>query len=422
MENESMRNSKGKRSIVLCVVVITFLLSAVNLHAGDGGRSEGASSLKEAFTSGKFSLNLNYRFEFVDDASFDDDGRASTLRTTMGYKSQQWQGIGVFLEIENVTDLGMGNDHNNKGWDHLWNGVSDRPVVADPEITAVNQAYLNFDFIPNTTLQAGRREIMLGDVRFVGNVGWRQHHQSFDSVYLGTTALPNTKITYVYADKVNRIFGDSKDMGSHLFEADINLGKGGTLSAYAFLLDYDKQADVGLSTSTYGLRYFGSYNLSDTVNGLWDFAVADQSDYGDNPNTVDALYWRAEVGAKFSDWTFKVGREVLGGSPKDGKFTTPLATLHKWNGWADQFLATPANGLVDSTLIVATAIKKVKLTAVYHVFEADTGSADYGTELDLLAVYVTDWKQKFGLKVAMYDADQYKTDTTKLMLWTSWGF
>ncbi len=417
-----MRNSKGKRSIVLYVAVITLLLSVTPLRAGDEGVGEDTSSLAAALKSGKFSLNLNYRFEFVDDDSFDDDGRASTLRTIVNYKSLQWKGVGVFLEFENVTDIGMKYDHNNKGWDHLWNGVSDRPVVADPAITAVNQAYLNFDFIPKTTLQVGRREIVLADVRFVGNVGWRQHHQSFDTMSLSTTALPNTKITYAYVDKVNRIFGDRKDMSSHLFEADISLGKGGTLAAYAFLLDYDEQADAGLSTSTYGLRYFGSWKFSDRAKGLWDLAFADQSDYGDNPSTVDAGYWRAEVGANFSGWTFKVGREVLGGSPGDGKFTTPLATLHKWNGWADQFLVTPENGLVDTTLLVSTTVKEVKLAAIYHFFEAETGDAYYGSELDLLAVYVTDWKQKFGLKVALYDADQYKTDTDKVMLWTSWGF
>jgi hypothetical protein len=28
-------------------------------------------------------------------------------------------------------------------------------------------------------------------------------------------------------------------------------------------------------------------------------------------------------------------------------FTTPLATLHKFQGWADKFLTTPVNGLAD---------------------------------------------------------------------------
>ena len=28
-------------------------------------------------------------------------------------------------------------------------------------------------------------------------------------------------------------------------------------------------------------------------------------------------------------------------------FTTPLASLHKFQGWADKFTATPANGIED---------------------------------------------------------------------------
>ena len=31
----------------------------------------------------------------------------------------------------------------------------------------------------------------------------------------------------------------------------------------------------------------------------------------------------------------------------DGQLQTPLATLHAFNGWADMFLTTPANGLQD---------------------------------------------------------------------------
>jgi hypothetical protein len=42
--------------------------------------------------------------------------------------------------------------------------------------------------------------------------------------------------------------------------------------------------------------------------------------------------------------------------------------------------------------------------------------------VDFHAVYATSWKQKIGLKVAAYDADEHSTDVTKVMLWTSWGF
>ena len=137
---------------------------------------------------------------------------------------------------------------------------------------------------------------------------------------------------------------------------------------------------------------------------------------------MDADYYRAEAGAKVGGWTVKAGREVLGGDPDNGRFTTPLATLHGWNGWADRFLATPANGLVDTFLKVSTAIGKVKLTGVYHVFEADHGGADYGDEIDLVATVATSWKQIFGLKAALYEADTHASDVEKVWLWTSWKF
>jgi len=41
-------------------------------------------TLGYAVTKGKISLNLRYRYEDVDQADFDDRGRASTLRTTLG--------------------------------------------------------------------------------------------------------------------------------------------------------------------------------------------------------------------------------------------------------------------------------------------------------------------------------------------------
>ena len=114
---------------------------------------------------------------------------------------------------------------------------------------------------------------------------------------------------------------------------------------------------------------------------------------------------------------------MLEGSPGEGKFTTPLATLHKFNGWADKFLATPANGLEDLYLAVNGSVKKkLKWAAIYHDFSANEGDADYGTELDLLLSYRTAWNQTFGLKTAFYEADTHAADTDKIMVWTSYRF
>ena len=37
-------------------------------------------------------------------------------------------------------------------------------------------------------------------------------------------------------------------------------------------------------------------------------------------------------------------------------------------------------------------------------------------------IYNTPWKQQVALKYAAYDAKGWATDTTKLWIWTSWGF
>ena len=64
-------------------------------------------------------------------------------------------------------------------------------------------------------------------------------------------------------------------------------------------------------------------------------------------------------------------------------FRTPLATLHAFQGWADLFLATPNAGIDDLFFNVKFGIEKWQLQAIYHDFSSESGSTDYGTEIDL---------------------------------------
>ncbi len=73
------------------------------------------------------------------------------------------------------------------------------------------------------------------------------------------------------------------------------------------------------------------------------------------------------------------------GTDNNTAFSTPLATLHAHNGWADKFLSTPAQGLVDLSVMVGYKAKGFGVAkAIYHDFSSDVGSVNYGTELDLL--------------------------------------
>ena len=59
------------------------------------------------------------------------------MRSTLGYETGRLNGFGAFIEFENVTDLG-GDNYNS-----TTNGETDYSVVADPDGTEVNQAYLS---------------------------------------------------------------------------------------------------------------------------------------------------------------------------------------------------------------------------------------------------------------------------------------
>ena len=119
----------------------------------------------------------------------------------------------------------------------------------------------------------------------------------------------------------------------------------------------------------------------------------------------------------FGGITAKLGLEVLGSDSVAYAFQTPLATKHAFNGWADKFLSTPANGLQDLMVSVGGMVAGVKLLGVYHDYSADEGSADYGTEINLLAVKKISTRYTVGAKFAGYSADTFSTDTDKFWLW-----
>ena len=263
------------------------------------------------------------------------------------------------------------------------------PWWPTPEGGEVNQAYFTYAFNEQTNAKVGRQRIILDNARFVGNVGWRQNEQTYDAVMVGSDALDGVHLTYAYLQNANRIFSEGSTAGdvgsnSHVLHGSHEFDGIGQLSVYGYLLDLDIDA---LSTTTLGARFSGKHNIGEKKDLLYTLEFAQQDDSGDNPNTVDAGYMLGELGMGISGVTFKVGVEILEGSAGNGSFSTPLATLHAFNGWADKFLSTPGDGLEDTYLMVKGKVNQVALTGVYHDFSSETGSTDYGSELDFSAGY-----------------------------------
>jgi len=201
------------------------------------------------------------------------------------------------------------------------------------------------------------------------------------------------------------------------------------VTGYGYLLDHDDSFGDALSSETYGVRLTGSTALNDDWKLAYELEAADQSDYGDNPNSYDANYYHIAPAIVGKGWTLGVGFEVLEGDDESG-FQTPLATLHKFNGWADKFLSTPADGLEDLYAKVVYVVKgqgnlldNTKIVAMYHEFDAEDSSMNYGDEWDLAVSHPLNLGNvplvkdaSIALKYADYNADDFATDTEKLWL------
>jgi len=382
---------------------------------------EEPASFSDALFTGDATLKFRLRHENVDVESNPDKADATTLRTELSYQSKAYEGFSFFGQFEYVSVF-KGSDYESLGAEP----TSTAPVVADPKGADLNQAYVQYDLGEHGAVRLGRQEHVLDNARFVGNVGWRQNHQSYDALaYMSGDSLP-VGLVYSHVQNVNRIFGDFAGGGDLRTEAHVlNVSKeiDGVGKAAAYLYALDVEAAPSLSTMTIGASLSGDLSLGDELGMTYRVEYATQSDYADNTTTdYSADYYRAELGGKFEGFSLGLGQELLGSDDGAAGFSTPLATLHAHNGWADMFLGTPNVGLEDTFVTAGAKVGDVGLKLQFHSFASDFGDTDFGTEIDASASYELNANMGLGLKYADFSADDASgmDDVTKLMLSLTW--
>lgn len=160
-----------------------------------------ANSFTEAITGGKVSANLQYRYENVNQDNALKTANASTARLRLGYETAEFMGFGAFVEMEHIT--------GNSAYNSTTNGKTQYSIVADPEVTEINQAYISYSGVPQTKLKLGRQVIIYDNHRWIGNVVWRQNWQTYDGYTAVNQTLPDTTISAAYVTNVNRVFSDA---------------------------------------------------------------------------------------------------------------------------------------------------------------------------------------------------------------------
>lgn len=382
------------------------LLSGWFLLAGSIAIAAEPATFGEAIAQGKFSVNARLRYEQVSQTGLL-NAEALTLRTRLGFAPAAFHVWKILVEGENI----IAADSDRYSQSGLNPGGTGRAVVADPEITELNQAWVAFTG-GKTTATLGRQRLVLDNARFVGDVGWRQNTQTFDALVVQDKSLAKTTLTYAYLDRINRVFGDHHPQGywrsaSHLFNATYAGWSAGALTGYTYLLDFRKPAYAANSCATYGASFAGATPLTDGVKLTYRAELAAQTDCGSSPLNYRATYTLLEAGLDVKPVALSLGHEVLGSGNNVG-FKTPLATLHAFDGWADLFLTTPAAGLRDTYAKATAALPAaLTLTTYYHWFETDVTGARLGKELDAML------SRKFGprLTAAAKFADFRRSST-----------
>lgn len=359
-------------------------------------------SITDAIMSGHLLLDLRGRSEFVDQtktAVIKDNAAAYTLRTQLGWETGAWNGFKGLLEFQDVTHVGP-EDYavNTPGaTTPPLNGAGKAkyPLINDPDEVELNRLQLNWTYNPDLSITAGRQRILIDDQRFIGDVGWRQNEQTFDGGRLDT-GYGAFRVTYVYINRVNRVLGPSSDWDSdsHLLNASYTLVPALRLEGFAYALDF---ANSQINNSiTEGGKASGKANLG-PVQLAYNGTYADQTNYhsGATPH-FNLGYYDVDVTAIYGPFTGKAGYEVLDGNGVRG-FTTPLATTHAFNGWADAWVSPGGNksfvdGIKDLNLTAAVRppVKcpyffNPELTFVYHDFDDEKTGAYLAQEYDLQA-------------------------------------
>jgi len=396
----------------------------------------------DAIAKGKFSLNARLRYEYVDQSTFSEEANAPTIRTRFGYTTAPLYGFQGMIEGENISVIGSRQNYNAAGS----NKTPNKPVVADPPTTEINQAWLGYTYTNWVSAKVGRQRIVLDNHRFIGDVGWRQNMQTYDAASVESKPLPDLSLFYGYLWEVNRVFGDVDGLArtspnrdfegdSHLLNVSYSGCKYGRLVGYTYLLDLENPAGMANSCATYGGYFAGSAPVHEKISIGYRGEFAWQTDYKNSPQDYHAEYYNIEASATMKlappvpAISAGAGYEVLGTGSNDGTgpgnvgFRTPLATLHAFNGWADVFLATPAKGLRDLYGFVQVTLPgDVPVRAIYHTYEADNGGADFGHEFNLMA------SKKFGkhwialAKYAYYDGKEVPNRFDVHKLWAQLEF
>ncbi len=398
---------KGK---VLNLGAAALLAGGAFLLSGQTATTNAQNLLGASFIENvKPYLEFRPRYEYVDQENTGKkDANALTVRTKIGVKIGTVLGVQGLSAVLEAIDVSALVDNYSPQRDKY-------ETVLDPHKARLTQAYIAYS-LGNYTLVAGRKYVAIDDHRFIGTVNWRQMPQTFG--VLAVAGKPVQGLDFLLAGIYERkgiidsLNADWKlDKMPIVLDVNYKVIPQLRIKGFAYLI-----TDVH---NTYGIKASGKVDL----NGIKVFYLgeyAKQTDPYENDNldtkpNIDTSYYRLKVGAAAMGFFAKVMYTYFGDrNGKDAGFSTPLATLHKFDGWSDVLLTGAAKGfdygMKEWCLAAGYKNPEIgKFMIAYLTFDSDkdpgTIGKSIGSEIDALYSKKLTKRLSFLAKAAWYNGD-----------------
>ena len=377
------------------------------------------------------------------------NGEGLTLRSLIGWQTAPYKNFSFTGQIIDVTKLidnfndSTNNTLINAGSNQLRN--VEYAKIIDPTETAINQLYVDWTGIKNTKFRLGRQQINLDNVRFIGDIGFRQVMQTFDGVSVLNKSITDTEVFLAHFEQVNQITTKSRDDGA-LEIANIRY----RISPTEFLVGYGYLSgleDLGLGNAwfgagtlnnagkpnisanqgnkTFGIRLDGTHPFNPNFRAHYTAEYAKQTDYSGGDKRIDAHYYKLGGGLGFDNFNMRIDQELLSSNNSLYAFQTPYGTNHLFQGWVDKFLATPRQGIQDTFVTATYRYEDFLFFADYHVFKSDEdfntvgggttkNGSQYGTEWNAAVTYNINKNWMTKLEYGQYSEDDHYAATPNI--------
>jgi hypothetical protein len=396
-----------------------------------------APSAKATFEF-KNDFNFAQRSRYASILEDDNAGKAASLLVRLNLKTEWSEAISSTLEMDSVTSF-YNNEHNDG------TSINTKPYFPDPEGSEINQAFLTLNR-ETLKLNIGRQRINFDDQRFIGGNGFWQNEQTFDAFLARQKIAQSSLLTYVYLSNVNRIYGEQAgkllpptvtaytyqgstyyyppqsaarpvalwgDHKHHSHLARVEWNEWDYTQWVAYFYDIKNLDLPSDSNKTAGVSFSLNYKFSALKYHLRLETAAQERTV--NFNDARLPYYLADSGITLNAYELSGRYEILA-AKNNIPFITPLGSAHDFQGWADQFVNTPASGIKDASLNIVWRSAPFKIEGRYHTFLNGTNNQTLGRELDISFIVKPIKKHNLTLGFAQFESantDLKNTDPKK---------